>query len=155
MSFALTSVKLASVSRLCAPNGGLEAPGNFLLWTLHLEVIFSDINTSSFQSTNILYSYAILNLIRDFMRGAYTTLQNPPFQECYRHINMPQHQELCNELPKDIIRSIGSDSTVKIIEEQKMHSSEIGKFHTINLLPLELFSHEFNHLLRTQQATQP
>ena len=68
---------------------------------------------------------------------------------------MPQHQELCNELPKDIIRSIGSDSTVKIIVEQKMHSSEIGKFHTINLLPLELFSHEFDHLLRTQQATQP
>jgi hypothetical protein len=58
--------KLASLSRLGAPNGDLSARKNFPSQALHLEAIFSDINASSFQSTNILYSYAIIILIQDF-----------------------------------------------------------------------------------------
>ena len=89
------------------------------------------------------------------MKGVDATLQNFFLQECYRNINMPQPQELCDELPKDVIRSIGSDSTIKMIVQQEMQRPEVGKFHAINLLSFEFFNHEFDHLIRTQQATQP
>lgn len=60
---------------------------------------------------------------------------------------MLQSNKLDQELPQNIIRGIGSNPAIEMVVDQEMHSPETGKLHTINLLSLVLFTHQFNELL--------
>jgi hypothetical protein len=64
--------------------------------------------------------------------------QLPPIQKPIRKINMPRPQKLGHILAQKVISARATDSPIKMIMQQKVHSTQFRQLEPIDLLAIIL-----------------